>query len=249
MPHKVRKLVVHGPKDSGKTSWINVLLGIIPMTDVASITQERQFAAAMIEEHTQLVVLHGWSEYTLQSDMAKSVLQGGFMVKSVKHKTAKCIENEAPFYITTNQLPNFGSEDINVQRRIICLKTSSLQNTCTNADKLIKANCMHCIAWFISEIEKYKKLVDPDELWYEKNEHVEQSDTELFNLDEIKNLKENDLKITSSEQEIKLLKTILYDPENCLDESFEKEAERTFHQKMLKDKKTSKKKLKWMLKT
>ena len=49
MPHKVRKLVVHGSKDSGKTSWINVLLGIIPMTDVASITQERQFAAAMMK--------------------------------------------------------------------------------------------------------------------------------------------------------------------------------------------------------
>ena len=189
MPHKVRKLVVHGPKDSGKTSWINVLLGIIPMTDVASVTQERQIATAMIEEHTQLVVLDEWSEYTLQSDMAKSVLQGGFMVKSVKHKTAKCIESKALFYITTNQLPNFGSEDINVQRRIVCFKTSSLQNTCTNADKWMKANCMHCIAWLISKIEKYKKLVDPDELWYEQNEHVEQSDTELFNLDEIKNLK------------------------------------------------------------
>ena len=66
-------------------------------------------------------------------------------------------------------------------------------------------------AWLISETEKYKKLVDPDELWYEQNEHVEQSDTELFNLDEINNLKENDLKITSSEQEIKQLKAVLYD--------------------------------------
>ena len=203
MPHKVRKLVVHGPKDSGKTSWINVLLGIIPMTDVASITQERQFATAMIEEDTQLVVLDQWSEYTQQSDMAKSVLQGGFMVKSVKHKTAKCIENKAPFYITTDQLPDFGSEDINVQRRIVCFKTSSFQNTCMNADKWMKANCMHCIAWLISEMEKYKKLVNPHELWYEQKEHVEQYDTELFNLDEIKDLKENDLKITSSEQEIK----------------------------------------------
>ena len=73
MPHKVRKLVVHGPKDSGKTSWINVLLGIIPMTDVVSITQEQQFATAMIEEHTQLVVLDEWSEYTLKSDMAKDL--------------------------------------------------------------------------------------------------------------------------------------------------------------------------------
>ena len=103
MPHKFRKLVVHRPKDSGKTRWINVLLGIIPMTDVASIIQERQFAAAMNEEHTQLVVLDEWSEYALQSDIAKSVLQGRFIVKSVKHKTAKCIENKAPFYITTNQ--------------------------------------------------------------------------------------------------------------------------------------------------
>ena len=162
---------------------------------------------------------------------AKSVLQGGFRVKSVKHKTAKCIENKAPFYNTTNQLPNFGSKDINVQRHIVCFETSSLQNTCTNADKWMKADCMHCIAWLISEIEKYKKLVDPDELWYEQNDHVEQSDAELFNLDEIKNLKENDLKITSSEQEIKQLKTTLYDPENCFDESFEKEAERIFHKK------------------
>ena len=209
MPHKVRKLVVHGPKDSGKISWINVLLGIIPMTDGASITQEREFAA---EEHTQLVVLDEWSECTLQSDMAKSVLQGGFMVKSVKHKTAKCIDNKAPFYIITNQLPNFGSEDINVQRRIVCFKTSSLQNLCTNADKWMKANCMHCIAGLISKIDKYKKLVNPDELWYEQNENVEQSDTELFNLDEIKNLKENDLKIMSSEQEIKTVEGSIVQP-------------------------------------
>ena len=96
---------------------------------------------------------------------------------------------------------------------------------------MMKANYMHCIAWLISEIEKFKKLVNPDGLWYEQNEHVEQSDTELFNLDKIKNLKGNDLKVVSLEQEIKQLKTILYDPENCLDESFEKEAERIFHQK------------------
>ena len=32
MPHKVKKLVVHRPKDSGKTSWINIFLGIIAMS-------------------------------------------------------------------------------------------------------------------------------------------------------------------------------------------------------------------------
>ena len=114
------------------------------MTDVASITQERQFAASMNEEHTQLVVL---DECMVRVHSAvrhgKSVLQGGFMVKSVKYKTAKCIENKAPFYITTNQLPNFGSEDINVQRRIVCFKTSSLQNTCTNANKQTVCITLH----------------------------------------------------------------------------------------------------------
>ena len=111
-----------------------------------------------------------------------------------------------------------------------------------NADKGLgmKADCMHCIAWLICEIEKYKKLVDPDELWYEQNEHVEQYIIEQFNLDEIKDLKENDLKITSSEQEIKQLKAALYDPENCLDESFQREAERIFHQKYCKARKPAK---------
>ena len=121
--------------------------------------------------------------------MAKSVLHGGFMVKSVKHKTAKCIESKAPFYITTNQLPNFGLE-VSMCKDAL---TSSLQNTCTNADKWMKANCMHRIPWLICEIKKCKKLFDPDELWYEQNEQseveVEQSDIELFNPDEIKNLK------------------------------------------------------------
>ena len=40
MPHKVKKLVVNGPKDSKKTTWASVFLGISPMKFVASITQE-----------------------------------------------------------------------------------------------------------------------------------------------------------------------------------------------------------------
>ena len=199
MPHKVKKLVVHGPKDSGKRSWINVLLGIIPMSQVASITQERQFAAFMIEESTQLVILDEWSENTLQSDMAKSVLQGGFMVKSVKHQAPKCINNTASFYITTNILPNFGGEDVNVQRRIVCLKTTSLQATATNANKWMRSNCMHCITWMIQEIEQHKHLINEDELWYEaSNETSTQADNytignvriDLLDIEEIRRINE-----------------------------------------------------------
>ena len=65
MPHKTRKLVVYGPKDSGKTSWFHVFLGVIPMKFIASITSEKQFAASMITNDSQLVFLDEWSEHTL----------------------------------------------------------------------------------------------------------------------------------------------------------------------------------------
>ena len=59
MPHKVRKLVVKGLKDSGKTTWASVFLGIIPMKFVASITQEAQFSLSMINEDTQCFWMNG----------------------------------------------------------------------------------------------------------------------------------------------------------------------------------------------
>ena len=77
MSHRVRKLVVYRLKDSGKTSWFQVFLGIIPTQYVASITQEKQFSTSMIKQDTQTVFLDEWSENSLQSDMAKVVLQGG----------------------------------------------------------------------------------------------------------------------------------------------------------------------------
>ena len=147
MPHKIRKLVVWGPKDSGKTGWFSVFLGLIPMKFIASITNEKQFSSAMISDETQLVFLDEWSETTLQSDMAKTVLQGGLMVKSVKHQTAKCIINNSPFYITTNDVPNFGNEDENVKRWIIAFETKSLPETRPGIDKWLCKNAMHCIVF------------------------------------------------------------------------------------------------------
>ena len=94
MPHKTRKLVLCGPKVSGK-SWVQVLLGVIPLRNVATITQEKQFSAAMMGEDTELVFLDEWSENTLQADLAKIVLQGGYMVTCVKHQSPKTLINKA----------------------------------------------------------------------------------------------------------------------------------------------------------
>ena len=43
MPQKIRKLVVVGPRDSGKTSWAAIFRRIIPLDKIASITYENQF--------------------------------------------------------------------------------------------------------------------------------------------------------------------------------------------------------------
>ena len=45
----------------------------------------------MLNDDTQIVLLDEWAEDTLQSDMAKVVLQGGFMVSAVKHSDPKII--------------------------------------------------------------------------------------------------------------------------------------------------------------
>ena len=61
MPQKVRKLVVVGPRDSGKTSWSAIFHRIIPSQRIATITKENQFSAAMMDEFTQIVLIDEWS--------------------------------------------------------------------------------------------------------------------------------------------------------------------------------------------
>ena len=55
-------------------------------------------------EDTELVFLDEWSENTLKADLAKIVLQGGYMVTCVKHQSPKTLINKAPFYITTGHM-------------------------------------------------------------------------------------------------------------------------------------------------
>ena len=72
--HKCPKLVVAGPRGSGKTAWTSVFLSIIPFRYIASITKEKAFSMAMINAGTQLVLLDEWSPDNLQSDTAKLLL-------------------------------------------------------------------------------------------------------------------------------------------------------------------------------
>ena len=74
MPQKVRKLVVTGPRDSGKTSWAAGFHRLIPAHCVATITKERQFSTAMVDESTQLVIIDKWSATSMDSTLGKTIL-------------------------------------------------------------------------------------------------------------------------------------------------------------------------------
>ena len=117
-----------------------------PPECIASVTNEGQFRAAMITETTQLVIIDEWSSNRMQSDLAKTVLQGGWMVTSVKHGPPRCVNNNSPFYITTNDVPNFRKEDENVKRRIRIFQTTSLPNTISGIDSWIFHHAMDCIS-------------------------------------------------------------------------------------------------------
>ena len=75
------------------------------------------------------------------------------MIVAVKHGLPRTVLNNSPYYITTNNLLNFGKEeDENVQRRIEVFRTKSLPQTLPGIDRWIYDHAMDCIAWIASEI-------------------------------------------------------------------------------------------------
>ena len=181
MPHKTRKLVLCGPKDSGKTSWVQVLLGVIPFRNAATITQEKQFSAAMKGEDAELVFLDEWLENTLQADSIRIVLQDGYMVTCVKPQSPKTLMNKVPFYITTNKLPSFGSEHDNVMRRVKVFKAQSLPSTLPNVNEWLRRNSIQCIVSAAQETERLLHFLNEEDRWYEKFEEHDIHHQDLAN--------------------------------------------------------------------
>ena len=90
----------------------------------------------------------------------------------VKHGKPKILDNRCPFYVTINEVPYFGNDEENVQRRIRVFKTKSLESCSTNVDRWIRDNPIDCIVWIAQEIEENIELVDVDKRWYEQNPPV-----------------------------------------------------------------------------
>ena len=98
------------------------------------------------------------------------------MVRCVKDQSPKTLVNKPPFYITTNDLPKFGSEDESVKRRVEIVETKALSSTLSNVNEWLRTNCMDCIVWFANEINTLLLYLDEEDRWYESFEADDKED-------------------------------------------------------------------------
>ena len=59
-PWKRPKMVLTGPPNSGKTSWLEPILAILDRRFLATCTDEKKFSCQSITEQTQLIWLDEW---------------------------------------------------------------------------------------------------------------------------------------------------------------------------------------------
>ena len=91
---------------------------------IVHISKEGVFARSELNEDTELVVIDEWSKETMHSDVVKTVLQGGSLTIARKLKDPCTFNSKVPFYITTNKIPDFGDDDVNVRRRLRIFNTT-----------------------------------------------------------------------------------------------------------------------------
>ena len=84
----------------------------------------------------------------------------------LKNTGPQRLVSKAPFYITTNDLPKFGSEDENVKRKVDVFETKALSSTLSNVNEWLHRNCMDCIVWLANEINRILPYLDEEDRWY-----------------------------------------------------------------------------------
>ena len=161
--HKTQKLCVVGEKDSGKTSLLAPLQGIIPLSRIATLTREKQFSTQMVSQDTELVFVDEWSSASLDAETAKKLLQGGYFVTAIKHKLPTTMVLKCPFLITCMEVPDFGDIDNPaIQRRLAIFHAKPLSKPVSRANQWLRKNCME-VFHYIAEATKDEPLFSDDD--------------------------------------------------------------------------------------
>ena len=134
---------------------------------------------------------HAFCMYTLDISNVKTLFQGGWMVKSVKHQDVQTFDNKAGIYLTCNELPDFGVEQPNVDHRVSAFHATELLESKSEAPQWIENNPMECLIWMINEINRNIKWVSQQEIFYEKpfNEVTRKCKNRSFPSEELEKLR------------------------------------------------------------
>ena len=135
------------------------------------------------------------------------------MVTAVKHGEPRQVLNNSPYYITSNNVLDFGDKDQNVARHIQIFTTKSLPSTTKGMDKWIHDNAMHCIAWITQELLEHHQHIALEEVWYKEVDPqdltITASDAKaLFQVDHIRQIGPADLRNDGDPNDSDLLQTI-----------------------------------------
>jgi len=187
LPQKTKKLVACGSRNSGKTSWSQVFFGLLGENKIATVSKEKQFALAMVDEATELLLIDEWKDDTLPVDTCKTFLQGGWTSVAKKHKNAVMMRNNLACYLCCNFRPKFGVEQDNVYNRLEVFDTIALKELDVNAPTWIHDNSMKCVAWMAHQINCYKSYIPVEELFYLKEK------TEYIKFDSVNKIPEEEL--------------------------------------------------------
>ena len=83
----------------------------------------------MVDEETEFIFIEKWSESTLDISNVKTLFQGGWMVKSVKHQDAQTFDNKAGWLVVMScQTLEWSNQMSTVEYRCFIQLNSRNQN-------------------------------------------------------------------------------------------------------------------------
>ena len=85
------------------------------MKHVAYVTKEQNYPFSQFNEDTQIGLIDEWKDEKLSPEVLEVFLAGGDLTIQQKFKDSVNILSKIPIYITSDDLPDFGADQVIVE--------------------------------------------------------------------------------------------------------------------------------------
>ncbi|XP_066920721.1 uncharacterized protein [Clytia hemisphaerica] len=170
LPPKTKKLTLVGHKNSGKTTFVNVVRGLTHPEFIATLSKEKVFGMSMIHDQTQFLFIDEMSPEILTASQAKILLQGGQVTVSRKNQDPEIVENRAGIFITCNNRPKYGDDQKDVEDRMEYMQTKEIPEDERDsfAATWIREHAFECLLWMCNMMRENDEFIDEKELFFVK---------------------------------------------------------------------------------